>query len=60
MHSHCLAKENVLFDAGAYSALQNGVEEVDCRDDVDLEARCVLAGPSAYVVLEAHAARDGA
>eukprot|EP00965_Chrysotila_dentata_P221436 6192384-Pleurochrysis_carterae.AAC.1 len=59
-HSCCLAKEDVIFDAGAYRALQNGVEEVDCGDDVDLQARCVMASPPADVTLEAHAARDGA
>eukprot|EP00965_Chrysotila_dentata_P204567 6182415-Pleurochrysis_carterae.AAC.1 len=57
-------KPALSLSAGAYicafSAFQHGVEEVNCEDDVDLKAKCVLGTSLADVALDAHAARDGA
>eukprot|EP00965_Chrysotila_dentata_P162002 5349503-Pleurochrysis_carterae.AAC.1 len=61
VHLHCysLADSKIVFDIGAYSAIENCDDKVDCGDDVDAETRRLLASLPGQVGLDRYAARDG-
>eukprot|EP00965_Chrysotila_dentata_P036035 1199086-Pleurochrysis_carterae.AAC.1 len=60
MHCYSLADSKIVLDIGAYNAIENCVDKVDCRDDVDAETRRLLASLPDQVGVDRYAARDGA
>eukprot|EP00965_Chrysotila_dentata_P150947 4988184-Pleurochrysis_carterae.AAC.1 len=56
LHCYCQADSNIVKDAGAYSAIKDCVDKLDCGHDVDAETRRLLASLLDYVGLDRCAA----